>query len=65
MDRKTFIERFARLSILGMFVVFTGFLVSRRKLTHRYGCSPETFCQNCRELGSCKREEAIKYRNNG
>ncbi len=37
MDRKTFIDRFMRLFILAGIGIFTGFLVSRRKLIHG-GC---------------------------
>jgi hypothetical protein len=65
MDRKTFISSFMRISLLGGLVFLTGFLVTRRSVSGRDGCSKSTLCSNCPELAGCEKTEAIKEKKNG
>jgi len=65
MDRKTFISRFMRLSILGGLVLLTGFLVTKRSVSGQSGCNINSLCSDCPELSGCTKQEALKQKNNG
>jgi len=65
MDRKTFISRFMRLSLMGGLVLLTGFLATRRSVSGQSGCNINSLCNDCPELSGCTKEEALKQKKNG
>jgi hypothetical protein len=65
MDRKTFISRLMRYSLLGGLTLLTGFLLARRSVSGQAGCRINPLCSNCPELTACTKQEALKQKKNG
>jgi hypothetical protein len=65
MDRKAFIYKRVRGSILIAFAVLTAFFYRKGKITARGECSLNTPCANCGELKNCSLPQAQKLRKDG
>ena len=59
MDRKTFLNRLVRLSLLGVLALLTGFLAVKRNVKGRGVCNYSPVCNACSELAGCRKPEAI------
>ena len=65
MDRKTFLNRLIRLSLLGVLALLTGFLAIKRNVKGRDVCDLSPACNSCSKLAGCMDPEAIKQKKNG
>jgi hypothetical protein len=63
LNRKEFLKTFIRYGTLTVFVLATGFLVTRSSTRNdRSLCSVSQTCRSCRQLKSCSYPEAEKMR---
>ena len=62
MDRRTFINRWARAGVLASMALVTGVLFSRRQVSLQRECGLEFRCRECSRLSSCRLPEAEKAR---
>ena len=58
MDRKSFLIKTGRWSLLAMMAALVLFLVSNRKVAGPNACEENQFCENCNKLGSCNLPQA-------
>jgi len=65
MDRRTFINRWARAGVLVSMALVTGVLFSRRQVSLNRDCGLEFQCRDCRKLSSCTLPEAEEERELG
>ena len=65
MDRKAFISGLMRISLLGVLVLLTGFLMAKRNVNSLDSCNNNSLCSNCSKLSGCRKPEAIKQKKNG
>jgi len=62
MNRKEFVNRMARGSILGIIALLGGVLLARRQLSLVKECGLDYQCRNCSKLTKCQLPEAEKER---
>ncbi len=58
MDRRDFVNKFARGGALGALAIMSGVLVSRRQVTLQTECSDNAQCRACNKLKRCELPEA-------
>jgi len=65
MDRRIFLQRIGRGTLLAALAAVVGVLVSRRQVVGDQDCSANIQCRNCNKLTSCELPEAVKTREDG
>ncbi len=65
MNRRKFIERTGRGVLLGVLVVVTGVLVTRKQVSRDTQCSAGFQCKSCSKLSNCQLPEAETERKDG
>ena len=65
MDRRVFIQRFGRGSLLAAIAALTGVLVTRRQVETGGECTEGKRCRQCISLSDCQLPEAINTRKDG
>jgi len=64
MDRKTFINFFARGGILALMALLGGVLLFRKQISLEQECGENFQCRKCTKLKRCQLPEAEKERGN-
>ena len=65
MDRRSFIQKFGRGSLLVALATLAGVLVARRQVVPDQECTDGFRCKECRSLSHCQLPEAITTRDDG
>ena len=65
MDRRGFIQKFGRGSMLAALAAVAGILVARKQVVPDQECTDEFRCRECRSLSHCQLPEAITTRDHG
>ncbi|TFH24015.1 MAG: hypothetical protein E4H10_11240 [Bacteroidia bacterium] len=65
MDRRGFIQKFGRGSMLVALAAMAGILVARRQVHPDQECTDGFRCRECRSLSHCQLPEAITTRDHG
>ena len=65
MDRRGFIQKFGRGSLLVALATLAGVLVARRQVVPDQECTDGFRCRECRSLSHCQLPEAITTRDDG
>ena len=65
MDRRDFIQRFGRGSMLAALAAVAGILVTRKQVVPDQECTDGFRCRECRSLSHCQLPEAITTRDDG
>ena len=65
MDRRGFIQKFGRGSMLMALAAMAGILVARKQVHPDQECSDDFLCRECRRLSNCQLPEAITTRDHG
>lgn len=65
MDRRSFLYKAGRGSLLAALAAVVGTLFVRQQVVRDQECSSEFQCRNCRKLSGCNLPEAAKAREHG
>jgi hypothetical protein len=65
MDRRGFIEKFGRGTLLAALAAVAGILLARRQVLAGQECTEGFRCRECRSLSQCQLPEALKTRDHG
>ncbi|MFC0876069.1 hypothetical protein ACE01N_05725 [Saccharicrinis sp. FJH2] len=63
MDRKAFLQRLGRLSLLGGLAAVSGLILTKREISAEK-CAINEVCKNCNEYRFCSKDQALKQRVN-
>ena len=65
MNRRDFIQDFARYTLLGGLLSSIGFLVSQRTIKATKVCTASEVCKMCGKFNSCEKVTDLKAKGNG
>jgi hypothetical protein len=65
MDRRNFIQRVMRGSLLTGLVLVPGIFVYRKQVTGSDGCTGNYYCSRCGKLSRCTLPQAVRERETG
>lgn len=65
MNRRNFIQDFARYTLLGGLVSSVGFLVSQRTIKTTEDCTASEVCKMCGKFNSCQKVTDLKANGHG